>query len=466
MPVSLTVSPIRSDDGTVVGASKIARDVSERKRAEEERQRLLAIARDASRLKDEFLATLSHELRTPLNAIVGYVRMLQSGLLTGEKRARALDTVARNVTSLTQIVEDVLDVSRIISGKLRLDVQPRGPAAGDSERRGDGAAGGRCQGRPIRHDRGSPRRAGLGRSRAAPADSVERAVECRQVHAARRPRPGAPRAGRLRTSRSPSAIPGSAFRASSFRTSSSASGRRMPASAASAAGSASAWRSPGTWSSSRAGGFLPTARGWGRAPRSGSSCRCASRRRRPPARRARASAGAARRRSDCRAAARRRSDPGGRRRPRRARAGAGDSRSDRGDRGHRRFGAAGARGDLEHMTAGRAARGSGHAADERVRPDRAGAAIGAARDSRDPCRRAHGVRAIRGSDQGAAQRLSSASGEAGRSGRADGGHGRARPTVTRRRVSRQRFGRATLSADETILLICLLSKVIPRSPSA
>jgi PAS domain S-box-containing protein len=121
--VSLTVSPIRGQDGTILGASKIARDISDRERAEHERQRLLAIARDASRLKDEFLATLSHELRTPLNAIVGYVRMMQSDLLAGEKRKRAIDTVARNVTSLTQIVEDVLDVSRIVSGKLRLDVQ-------------------------------------------------------------------------------------------------------------------------------------------------------------------------------------------------------------------------------------------------------------------------------------------------------------------------------------------------------
>jgi signal transduction histidine kinase/ActR/RegA family two-component response regulator len=123
LPVSLTVSPIRRQDGTVVGASKIARDISERERAERERERLLTIARDASRLKDEFLATLSHELRTPLNAIVGYVRMMQLEMLTGEKRTRAMDTVARNVTALTQIVEDVVDVSRIISGKIRLDVQ-------------------------------------------------------------------------------------------------------------------------------------------------------------------------------------------------------------------------------------------------------------------------------------------------------------------------------------------------------
>ena len=77
----------------------------------------------ASRLKDEFLASLSHELRTPLNAILGYVRMLQSGMLTPDKRQKAIDTIARNAISLTQIVEDVLDISRIVSGKIRLNVQ-------------------------------------------------------------------------------------------------------------------------------------------------------------------------------------------------------------------------------------------------------------------------------------------------------------------------------------------------------
>jgi PAS domain S-box-containing protein len=123
IPVSLTVSPIRSQDGSVIGASKIARDITNRKRAEEERQHLLRIARESGRMKDEFLATLSHELRTPLNAIVGYIRMLRAGLLTGEKQSRALDIVGRNITSLTQMVEDVLDVSRIISGKVRLDLQ-------------------------------------------------------------------------------------------------------------------------------------------------------------------------------------------------------------------------------------------------------------------------------------------------------------------------------------------------------
>ncbi|HYP97824.1 MAG TPA: ATP-binding protein [Polyangiaceae bacterium] len=89
-----------------------------------ENSHLYESVQDASRLKDEFLASLSHELRTPLNAIVGYVRMLQAGMLPPEKRQKAIDTIARNATSLTQIVEDVLDISRIVSGKIRLNVQP------------------------------------------------------------------------------------------------------------------------------------------------------------------------------------------------------------------------------------------------------------------------------------------------------------------------------------------------------
>ena len=89
-----------------------------------ENSRLLVEAQEANRLKDEFLAVLSHELRTPLNAIMGYSRLLHSGLLTGSKADDAFATLERNSTWLTQIVDDVLDVSRIVSGKLRLDVQP------------------------------------------------------------------------------------------------------------------------------------------------------------------------------------------------------------------------------------------------------------------------------------------------------------------------------------------------------
>jgi PAS domain S-box-containing protein len=89
-----------------------------------ENARLYADAQAANRMKDEFLAVLSHELRTPLNAIVGYSRLLRGGILPPDKAARGLETLERNATWLTQIVEDVLDVSRIVSGKIRLDVQP------------------------------------------------------------------------------------------------------------------------------------------------------------------------------------------------------------------------------------------------------------------------------------------------------------------------------------------------------
>jgi PAS domain S-box-containing protein len=89
-----------------------------------ENARLYESVRDASRIKDEFLASLSHELRTPLNAILGYARLLRSGIVAPEKKQKAIETIERNATSLNQIVEDVLDISRIVSGKIRLNVQP------------------------------------------------------------------------------------------------------------------------------------------------------------------------------------------------------------------------------------------------------------------------------------------------------------------------------------------------------
>jgi PAS domain S-box-containing protein len=103
---------------------QFARDVAHRAALAVDNARAYRELQLANRLKDDFLATLSHELRTPLNAILGYSRLLRSGLMADEKRASALDTVHRNATALTQIVEDVLDVSRIVSGKLRLDIQP------------------------------------------------------------------------------------------------------------------------------------------------------------------------------------------------------------------------------------------------------------------------------------------------------------------------------------------------------
>jgi PAS domain S-box-containing protein len=114
--ISLTVSPVKDENGVVVGASKIARDISERRR-------LLRELEEASRLKDEFLATLSHELRTPLNAIMGYARMLKSGTIGEASRDRAIELIDRNADVLARLVSDVLDVSRIVAGKTRLNVK-------------------------------------------------------------------------------------------------------------------------------------------------------------------------------------------------------------------------------------------------------------------------------------------------------------------------------------------------------
>jgi PAS domain S-box-containing protein len=88
-----------------------------------ENARYFTEAQDANRMKDDFLAVLSHELRTPLNAILGYARMLRGNMLPPEQVTRGLETVERNARWLAQIVDDVLDVSRIVSGKIRLDVQ-------------------------------------------------------------------------------------------------------------------------------------------------------------------------------------------------------------------------------------------------------------------------------------------------------------------------------------------------------
>jgi two-component system, chemotaxis family, CheB/CheR fusion protein len=127
--ISLTISPIRDKTGKVIGASKIARDITERKRIESERDELLsresaarAVAEKASRLKDEFLATVSHELRSPLNAILGWARMLGENRLDKEKSARAFEVIYRNAHAQNQLIGDLLEVSRIITGKLRLDV--------------------------------------------------------------------------------------------------------------------------------------------------------------------------------------------------------------------------------------------------------------------------------------------------------------------------------------------------------
>ena len=129
--ISLTVSPILNHAGDVIGASKTSRDITWRKRAEEEREQLLASERDsrseaeeANRLKDEFLATISHELRSPLNAILGWARLLREPDMRWDQMERALETIERNAQAQARLIEDLLDVSRIVSGKLSIQMRP------------------------------------------------------------------------------------------------------------------------------------------------------------------------------------------------------------------------------------------------------------------------------------------------------------------------------------------------------
>jgi PAS domain S-box-containing protein len=134
-PIDGSVAPIRDDGGNAIGVVLIFRDVTARKRIEKAREQSLSYeqearreaeiarrrAEEASRSKDEFLATVSHELRTPLNHILGWVTMLRSGKLQAEKTQKALDTIDRNVRAQARLIDDLLDVSRIISGKLLIE---------------------------------------------------------------------------------------------------------------------------------------------------------------------------------------------------------------------------------------------------------------------------------------------------------------------------------------------------------
>jgi signal transduction histidine kinase/ActR/RegA family two-component response regulator len=103
---------------------ELRREIAERRRAEQERAELLVREREANRLKDEFLATLSHELRTPLNAILGWTKLLRANAVPQAGLDRALEKVERNAQVQARLVEDLLEVSRITSGKLRLDLKP------------------------------------------------------------------------------------------------------------------------------------------------------------------------------------------------------------------------------------------------------------------------------------------------------------------------------------------------------
>lgn len=123
-------SNVRWKDDEFIHTRCFTRDITERKQAEKEREELLARERQAraeaeaaNRLKDEFLATLSHELRTPLNSILGWIKLLNGNTLNQETATRALETIERNAKLQAQLIEDILDVSSIVTGKFKLHRQ-------------------------------------------------------------------------------------------------------------------------------------------------------------------------------------------------------------------------------------------------------------------------------------------------------------------------------------------------------
>jgi PAS domain S-box-containing protein len=131
IPISLTISPIRRADGAIIGASKIARDISEKKRIEQERDLLFlreqearAEAEAANRAKDDFLAVLSHELRTPLSTIVTGARVLRNITRHDETANRTREAIERQASHLSAMLEDLLDFKRIVSRTIVLDPRP------------------------------------------------------------------------------------------------------------------------------------------------------------------------------------------------------------------------------------------------------------------------------------------------------------------------------------------------------
>ncbi len=118
--ISLTISPVKDSEGRVIGASKIARDIAERKRLESELRQLAADLSEADRRKNEFLALLAHELRNPLAPILNAVQVLRLKGSTGEAVQAAAEMMERQITQMVRLVDDLLDVSRISRGTIEL----------------------------------------------------------------------------------------------------------------------------------------------------------------------------------------------------------------------------------------------------------------------------------------------------------------------------------------------------------
>ncbi len=129
-PIDDSGAPIKGAEGKIIGAVLIFRDITERKLAEKERSKFLASERAArekaeaaSRSKDEFVAMVSHEIRSPLNSILGWAQMLRRGEFDQAETERAVEIIERSAKAQSQLIEDLLDISRVVTGKLTLNVR-------------------------------------------------------------------------------------------------------------------------------------------------------------------------------------------------------------------------------------------------------------------------------------------------------------------------------------------------------
>jgi len=129
IPTTLNASALRDPDGMLIGAIGILRDMRAYERVVHDLEQSRRELREADKAKDHFLAMVSHELRTPLTAMLGWARLLRVGFRDAVRAARGLEVIERNTKLLAQLIEDLLDVSRIVTGKLRIDRRQVDPVA-------------------------------------------------------------------------------------------------------------------------------------------------------------------------------------------------------------------------------------------------------------------------------------------------------------------------------------------------